>query len=74
MQNDRFQFQTVANTGQMVLGKKTKKNPKPEGKKIQKLFYTFIISFGVGFHVVPQFDHSTGRSHWLMVRFDPDQL
>ena len=43
-------------------------------KKIKKLFYTFIISFGVGFHVVPQFDHSTGRSHWFMFRFDPDQL
>jgi hypothetical protein len=40
MQNDRFLFQTVANTRQMVPGKKAKKNPKPEAKKIQKLFYT----------------------------------
>ena len=40
MQNDWFQFKTVAKTRQMVLGKKAKKNPKPEARKIQKLFYT----------------------------------
>jgi 5-formyltetrahydrofolate cyclo-ligase len=33
-------FQTVASTRQMVPGKKTPKNPKPEAEKIQKLFYT----------------------------------
>jgi len=29
----------------MVLGKKAKKNPKPEAKKIQKLFYTLLNMF-----------------------------
>jgi len=32
MQNDRFHFQTVANTRQMEPGKKAKKKTKPEAK------------------------------------------
>jgi len=36
MQNDKFKFQTVANTRQMVPAKKSKKNPKPAQKKNPK--------------------------------------
>ena len=42
MQNDKFKFQTVANTRQMVPAKKSKKNPKPVPKKILKLFHTHL--------------------------------
>jgi len=41
MQNDRFQFQTVANTRQVVPGKKSPpKNQTLSKKKLQKLFFT----------------------------------
>ena len=46
MQNDKFKFQTVANTRQMVPAKKSKKNPKPAQKKILKLFHTHFIGVG----------------------------
>ena len=36
MQNDRFQFQTVANTRQMVPGKKAKKKSKIKGDSTSK--------------------------------------
>ena len=65
MQNDRFYYQIVANTRQMVSGKKAKKNPKPEAKK-QKPFYTPQISI-LGqdtciFCIFSTFFNSTQRS------------
>ena len=47
MQNDKFKFQTVANTRQMVPAKKSKNNPKPAQKKILKLFHTPIIDINI---------------------------
>jgi hypothetical protein len=48
MQNDRFQFQTVANTRQMVPGKKAKKT-KPDAKKNKNystpIMYKYIYMF-----------------------------
>ena len=52
MQNDKFKFQTVANTRQMVPAKKSKKNPKPAQKKILKLFHTHMIIWNMGEIVV----------------------
>ena len=42
MQNDKFKFQTVANTRQMVPAKKSKKNSQTCSKKILKLFHTLF--------------------------------
>ena len=43
MQNDRLQFQTVANTRQMASGKKSEKKSKPDQEKIVKLFFTPLV-------------------------------
>ena len=40
IQNDKFKFQTVANTRQMVPAKKSKKKSQTCSKKILKLFHT----------------------------------
>jgi hypothetical protein len=45
MQNDKFKFQTVANTRQMVPAKKSKKNSQTCSKKKLKLFHTQILRF-----------------------------
>ena len=46
MQNDKFKFQTVANTRQMVPAKKSKKNPKPAQKKNPKtISHPFIYLY-----------------------------
>ncbi len=45
MQNDKFKFQTVANTRQMVPAKESKKNSQTCSKKILKLFHTLLEIF-----------------------------
>ena len=47
MQNDKFKFQTVANTRQMVPAKKSKKKTQTCSKKNLKLFHTHILWFCV---------------------------
>ena len=42
MQNDKFKFQTVANTRQMVPAKKSKKIPKPAQKKTKTISHPNI--------------------------------
>jgi hypothetical protein len=42
VQNDRFEFQTVANTREMVPGKNAKKHTKPEAKKTKTILHPFV--------------------------------